>query len=131
MQSIFKLTDLQQRKEPKRQKDFAISYAVKKSNIEQKKEDTEEDGKENGDESGEGESREREPREGEAKESHNIKFNDKRKSTLVDRNLILQRLHRPVENKKISKSPVIVNALIYLFNSSLNNLCCFGSKCLN
>jgi len=114
MQSIFKLTDLQQRKEPKRQKDFAISYAVKKIHIEQKKENTEEDNEEynkENDDDGPRESREsREPREpikGEAKESHNIKFNDKRKSTLIDRNLILQRLHRPVENKKISKSPVI------------------------
>lgn len=90
LSSVFKLTDLQQRREPKKEFDIIIQI---KSN----------------------------PEEGEAKESEDTKeetdkpvvsrepivdmIKDKRSTTKLDRELILKRLQRPIENKKISQSP--------------------------
>ena len=91
LSSVFKLTDLQQRREPKKEIDIIIQI---KSN----------------------------PEEGEAKEAEHTKeeetdkpvvsrepmvdmIKDKRSTTKLDRELILKRLQRPVENKKISQSP--------------------------
>ena len=96
MSLVFKLTDLQQRREPKRKKDFLISYT---STI---------DKKEESDESKESKEPKESDESDESKEKkHVIRFLDDRNRTLVDRDVILKRLHRPVESKKISQAPIL------------------------
>ena len=85
LSSVFKLTDLQQRREPKKEMDIVIQ-------IKGTTEVVEEDPKE-----------EDEPRREPVEKVVIIK--DKRSTTKLDRELILKRLQRPVETKKISQSP--------------------------
>jgi hypothetical protein len=93
LSSVFKLTDLQQRREPKKEIDIIIQI---KSNAE------EGEAKE-GEEKEEGEGETDKPVV--SREPMVDMIKDKRSTTKLDRELILKRLQRPVENKKISQSP--------------------------
>ena len=88
LSSVFKLTDLQQRREPKKEIDIIIQI---KSNAEEGE----------AKEEGEGET----DKPVVSREPMVDMIKDKRSTTKLDRELILKRLQRPVENKKISQSP--------------------------
>jgi hypothetical protein len=92
--SVFKFTDLKQKKQPKKEKEFDIGFEYEAKPVPKKRELDE---------------GEREPeKEGEPEKEmidEEPKFTDKVGETLVDRKLILKRLRRPVENKLLSKSP--------------------------
>ena len=100
--SVFKLSELQKRREPKKKQEFEtrITKEVEVLEKEKEKEKEEEEEKEK-----EGEEREIEMKEKkEVKESHKVKFTNQSGETLVDRSLILRRLKRPVENKVLSQA---------------------------
>ena len=92
MSLVFKLTDLQERREPKKQKDFLISYKGVPQEKEEEKEEKKEEDKEK-----------KEKKE----EKHVVLFLDQRNNTLVDRSLILKRLNRFVTSNKESQSPIL------------------------
>jgi hypothetical protein len=92
LSSVFKLTDLQQRREPKKEMDIVIQ-------IKGTTEVVEEEPKEK--DVGEEDKPTREPVE------KVVVIKDKRSTTKLDRELILKRLQRPVETKKISQSPEV------------------------
>jgi hypothetical protein len=87
--SVFKLSDLQYRREPKQKQGFATHIRKKGEEEEKEVEDSVDV--------------EREGRVEIAK-VHRVKFTDNVSDTLVDRSLILKRLKRPVENKVLSKA---------------------------
>jgi hypothetical protein len=85
LSSVFKITDLQQRREPKKETAQIIQIRSK-TEVVVEGEDT--------------------PPEKEIERvGEKIVMKDKRSTTKVDRELILKRLQRPVESKKISQSP--------------------------
>jgi len=94
--SVFKLSELQQRKEPKKKQEFETRI-TKEAELHKEKEKRKEKDKEK-DKEGEGE------KIIEARESHKVKFTNQSGETLVDRSLILRRLKRPVENKLLSQA---------------------------
>jgi len=94
--SVFKFTDLKQKKQPKKEKEFDFEFESEAKESPKKRELVEGEKKERQEERDESytEAVDEEP-----------KFTDKVGETLVDRKLILKRLRRPVENKLLSKSP--------------------------
>ena len=101
LSSVFKLSDLQQRREPKKEIDRIIQIRGKDESKE-KRVDEEPEGEETEKE------KEKEKEKGDEKEKGEEKMvmiKDKRSTTKLDRELILKRLQRPVENKKVSQSP--------------------------
>jgi hypothetical protein len=91
LSSVFKLTDLQQRREPKKEVDRIIQIKGKTELEEAPKEkDVEEEDASNPPP---------------VREPMVVMIKDKRTTTKLDRELILKRLQRPIENKKISQSP--------------------------
>ena len=94
--SVFKLSELQQRKEPKKKQEFETRI-TKEAELHKEKEKRKEKDNEK-DKEGEGE------KIIEARESHKVKFTNQSGETLVDRSLILRRLKRPVENKLLSQA---------------------------
>ena len=81
MEQAFKLSYLQSKKESKKDKDFIFAYNVddQKGKEKEKEKDEEE----------------------EIQEDIAVVFMDYQKTSLVDRELILRRLKRPVENRTI------------------------------
>jgi hypothetical protein len=99
LSSVFKLTDLQQRREPKKEVDRVIQI---KGKAEAEAETPDFKAKVLEEEDEESEKRQ-EPVV--AREPMAVTIKDKRATTKLDRELILKRLQRPIENKKISQSP--------------------------
>ena len=83
MAEIFKLSNLQSKKEPKTNKDFKVAVGVEQV-VEISENPIEE-------------------REMEETKEHVVIFKDARKSSLVDRTIILRRLKRPVETRLIAE----------------------------
>jgi len=106
MQStVFKLSDLQKKKETKKNPDFIAKLRIdedetKSKENERRLEKTEGSLKEPG-QPGE---QEEPSKKIEEKKHPELKFTNKTNETLVDRNLILMRLKRPVESSLLSKS---------------------------
>jgi hypothetical protein len=108
--SVFKFTDLKQKKQPKKEKDFNIDFEEEQHTTkhrEPSKKRELKEGQEEREEREEGEEGEEEvfAKADVEEEYEEPKFTNKDGHTLVDRKLILRRLRRPVENKLLSKSP--------------------------
>jgi hypothetical protein len=106
--SVFKLTDLKQRKEPKKSIDFEFFMNDEDEEKEPKqKKDEDETVKEKSVKIDSNEESESESEsESEKKiETTSVVFKDNLSTSKIDRNLVLKRLHRAVESKLISKAP--------------------------
>ena len=99
--SVFKLSELQQRKEPKKKQEFETRITKEAEVHKQKQHDEDKDKDKEREDEDKGEKIEKKI---EARESHKVKFTNQSGETLVDRSLILRRLKRPVENKLLSQA---------------------------